>query len=89
VHSKLLIQAFLDFRGFDFLDFQFNTVYNSILFSSPLVLLSDLDLRGFHFRIFFSMFPHINILNRGMLVLLFNQTSNKLLNILTIFLLST
>ena len=28
------LQAFLDFRGFDFRDFQFKTVYNSILFSS-------------------------------------------------------
>ena len=41
------IQAFLDFRGFHFRDFRFTTVYNSILFSSPLVLLSNLDLRSF------------------------------------------
>ena len=42
-----LIQAFLDFWGFVFCDFWFNTVHNSILFSSPLVLLSNLNLRGF------------------------------------------
>ena len=30
----------------------FNAVYNSILFSSPLVLLSNLDLRGFFFPSF-------------------------------------
>ena len=47
------IQAFLDFRGFDFRDFRFTAVYNSILFSSPLVLLSNLDLRGFCFGGFF------------------------------------
>ena len=47
------LQAFLDFRGFNFRDFQFTTVYNSILFSSPLVLLSNLDFCGFCFRIFF------------------------------------
>ena len=29
-----VIQAFLDFRSFDFRNFQFNAVYNSILFSS-------------------------------------------------------
>ena len=42
--SHLLIshqpQAFLDLRIFDFRDFLFNAVYNSILFSSPLVLLT-------------------------------------------------
>ena len=30
------IQAFLDFRGFDFCNFWFTTFYNSILFSFPL-----------------------------------------------------
>ena len=30
------VQAFIDFRGFDFRNFQFNAVYDSILFSSPL-----------------------------------------------------
>ena len=33
------VKAFLDFQGFDFRSYQFNTVYNSILLSSPLVLL--------------------------------------------------
>ena len=56
---KVIVQAFLDFCGFDLRDFQFNAVYNSILFSSPLVLLSNLDLRGFRFPRFF-MCPHIN-----------------------------
>ena len=49
----LELQAFLDFHGFDFRDFQFNADYNSILFSSPLVLLSNLDLRCFCFLGFF------------------------------------
>ena len=39
------IQAFLDFH-----DFRSNAVYNSILFSSPLALLSNLDLRSFRFK---------------------------------------
>ena len=43
------LQAFPDFCGFNFRDIWFNAVYNSILFSSLLVLLSNLDLRGFHF----------------------------------------
>ena len=43
------LQAFLDFRSFDFRDFLFTTVYNSIQFSSPLVLLSNPDLRSFCF----------------------------------------
>ena len=47
------VQAFLDFR-----DFRFNAVYNSILFSSPLVLLSNLDLRGFRFPQIFYVSPH-------------------------------
>ena len=55
--SNVLIQEFLDFRCFDFCNFRFNAVYNSFLFSSPLVLLSNLDLRGFCFRIFF-VSPH-------------------------------
>jgi hypothetical protein len=58
------IQVFLNFRGFDFRDVQFNAVYNSILFSSPLVLLSNLDL-----RIFF-VCHHFNSVNRGMPVVL-------------------
>ena len=56
--SKNTVQAFLDFRGFDVHDFQFNAVYNSILFSSPLVLLSNLDLHGFCFRGFSFVSPH-------------------------------
>ena len=56
--NSWIVQAFLDFRGFDFRDFQFNAVYNSILFSSPLVLLSNLDLRGFCFPVFLCVSPH-------------------------------
>ena len=52
------VQAFLDFRGFEFRNFQFNVVYNSILFSSPLVLLSNHDLQGFCFRCLFFVSPH-------------------------------
>ena len=44
---KITIQAFLDFLGLDFWDFQFTVVYNSILSSSPLVLPSTLDSCGF------------------------------------------
>ena len=59
------LQAFLDFRGFDFRDFQFTLVYNSILFSSLLVLRSNLDLGVFFVS------PHLNSLNREMPVLQF------------------
>ena len=55
---ETMVQAFLDFRGFDFRNFRFTTVYNSILFSSPLVLLSNLDLHGFCFRGFYFVSPH-------------------------------
>ena len=41
------MQAFLDFRNFDFRNFRISAVYNSILFFSTLVLLSNLDLRTF------------------------------------------
>ena len=58
-------QFFLDFCSFHFLIFRFNAVYNSILFSSPLGLLSNLDLRCFSFPHFF-MCPHINSVIRGM-----------------------
>ena len=51
-NSNFQAQAFLDFRGFDFRNFLFNAVYNSILFFSPLVLLCNLDLCGFCFCIF-------------------------------------
>ena len=75
------VHAFLNFRGFDFHDFdfrdfdyrdfdfrdsQFNAVYNSVIFSSPLVLhttFSNLDLPGFCFHSFF-MCPHINSVNQ-------------------------
>ena len=55
---SISIQAFLDFRGFVFHNFQFTAVYNSILFSSPLVLLSNLDLHGFCFSGFISVSQH-------------------------------
>ena len=74
-----LLQAFLDFRSFDFSNFWFSAVYNSILFSSPLVLLSNLDLGGFlelvdtNPMVFatavFFMCPHINSVNQGMPVI--------------------
>ena len=58
------MQAFLHFRGFDFHYFWFTAVYDSILFSSPVVLLSNLDLHSFCFHFF--LCPHINRINRGM-----------------------
>ena len=66
-HSRkwLWIQAFLDFLSFDFCDFRFNAVYNSILFCSPSILLSNLDLCDLRPPLF-SMCPHINSVNRGM-----------------------
>ena len=64
---KWRVQAFLDFRRFDFRDFWFTAAYNYILVSSPLVLLSSLDLRGFCFSGFFWC-PQINRVNRGMTV---------------------
>ena len=36
LRTKFMVQAFLDFRDFDFRNFRFSAVYNSILFSSPL-----------------------------------------------------
>ena len=62
-----VLQAFLDFRSFEIHDFLFAAVYNSIIFSSPLVLLSDLDLQGFCFF----LYPHINSVNQGMPVVRF------------------
>ena len=56
---KKLIPAFLDFRGFNFHNFCFNAVFNSILFSSPLVLPSELDIRSFFPWVCF-VCPHIN-----------------------------
>ena len=64
------VQAFLNFHGFDFWDFRFNAVYNSVLFSSPLVLLSNLDLHNF--CIGFFLCPHIDSVNRGMPVFTFH-----------------
>ena len=40
--GRLGIQAFLDYRGFNFRDFRSTAVYNSILFSSPLVLVTSI-----------------------------------------------
>ena len=53
--AESAVQTFLDFLGFDFRDFQ---LYNSIQFSSPLVILSNLDLRGFCFRGFLFVSPY-------------------------------
>ena len=61
-HVFYKIQALLHFIGYDFCNFQFNAVYYSIPFSSPLVLLSNLNLRWFF------MCPHLESINRGMLV---------------------
>ena len=76
LHNKLLflskcriscqiVEVFLDFCGFNFADFWFNPIYTSILFSSTLILLSNLHLSGFCFACFF-MSPHINSVNPGM-----------------------
>ena len=62
------VQAFLDFHSFNFRNFWFNMVYNSILFSSLLLPLSNLDFQGFCFPGFF-MCPYNNSVNRGMPVL--------------------
>ena len=61
------IQAFLDFRGFDFCNFWINAGYNSIPFSSSLILLSTSIYTVFAFR-GFSMCPHINSVNLEMSV---------------------
>ena len=57
-YFEWVVQAFLVFRGFGIRNFRFNAVHNSILFSSPLVLLSNLDLRGFCFPRNFYVFSH-------------------------------
>ena len=59
------VQAFLTFCGYDFRNFGYNTVHSSILFSFPLVLLSNLNLRGFLLPQFF-ICPHIIRVNREM-----------------------
>ena len=59
--STISISAILIIRDFDFRDSQFNAVYNSVIFSSPLVLhttFSNLDLPGFCFHSFFYVSPH-------------------------------
>ena len=45
-----------------------SAIFNCILLSYPLVLLSNLDLRGFCFRGFF-VYTHINSINQGMPVI--------------------
>ena len=78
LYKILKIQAFLDFRGCDFRDSWFTPIYNSILFSSPLVLLSiNLDLRGFCFRCFF-LCPCINSVNQRMPVIFLQIYTTKL-----------
>ena len=72
-------------RFFDFCNFQFNEVYNLILFSYPLVLLSNLNLRGFRYLCFF-MCPHIKSVNQGMPVLIKRFTKRLLNNYLAWFL---
>ena len=47
--ARVQVQAILDFCGFDIRGFRFTAVYDSILISSPLVLLSNLVLCGFAF----------------------------------------
>ena len=59
------IQAFLYNCGFDFCNFRFTVVYNSLLFSSSLVLLSNLHLRGFCFRGFSFVSPHLHRKSRN------------------------
>ena len=55
---KKLIQAFFHFCSFDFCNFLFSAVFNPILFSSLLVLLSNLDSHGFCFPRFFYVSLH-------------------------------
>ena len=52
------LQAFLDFHSFDFRNYRFTVVYNSILFSSLLLLLSNLGLCRFCFSRYFYVSPH-------------------------------
>ena len=66
---KICLQAFLDFRGLDFGNFWFTSVYNSILFSSPLVLLSNLNLRCFCFCGFSFGPPHSQPKSRNACIL--------------------
>ena len=57
IPNKIELQAFLNFYCFYFHNFLFNTVYDTILFSSLLVLLSNLDLRGLCIHRFFLCVP--------------------------------
>ena len=59
------LQAFLDFRGFDFRDFRFIKAYNSTLFSSTLVLLVTSIYAVFASAVFV-LCPHIVSVNQGM-----------------------
>ena len=63
--SSVRVQAILDFRSFDFRNFRFKAVYNSILFSSPLVRKATLIYTVFAFYGLF-VCPHINSVNRKM-----------------------
>ena len=55
----------MNFPVFDIRNFRFTAVYDSILFSSPLVQLSNHDFRGFASAVFL-LYPHINSLNQEM-----------------------
>ena len=55
--SSVRVQAILDFRSFDFRNFWFNSVYNSLPFSSPLVLLSKPRFTQFLLPRFFICVP--------------------------------
>ena len=59
------LQILIDFHGLDFRDIPFKAVYNSILFSSPLVRKATLIYTVFAF---YSLFvcPHINSVNQKM-----------------------
>ena len=58
IKTKNTIQAFLDFRDFDFRNFQFNPVYNSILFSSPLLTAERI---WFKCDLYLQFIPPINL----------------------------
>ena len=64
IHYLNLIKTYTDISRFPRFSFPGFLIYNSILFSSPLVLLSNLDLHGFSFRVFF-LSPHYQCLSRN------------------------
>ena len=66
-----VVQTFLDFHSFDFCNFQFTAVHNSILFSSPLVLLKVISIYAVFASAFF-LCPHINNINQGMPVFIYS-----------------